>query len=237
MATPQRHEEFNDTYDYDYATRSGWNVQNAKVNRGYSADDAAAPANNNYRPMTRYANNPRERYEQNTPANTNAAPTGAAPKRNKIPNPVSRFVAFLKALPTSLWVLSITTFIWGTVQVPASILSIVMFGAAYEASQYWWFDAATKILQYVGYGLGLESTDIIALFFAATGACFFAGLASLGFSWFIYSSAGIESLYGETGVVFKQSTFLLVLLMCFMPGLNFFPWIWLWIAAVTFFPK
>ena len=234
MAVPQRHEEFNDTYDYDYATRSGW-TQNAKVHRGAPVENV--PANENYRPVTRYANNSRARYEQNTPANENAAPTGARVGRNNPPPVAAKGLDVAKILPTSVWVFSWANFIWMVVQVPAAFVSIIMFGAAYQASQSWWYDTAAKLLHMVGYGLGFQSADIINLFYAAAGICFIGGAVNLAFGWFTYTLAGAKPLFGETGTAAKQSSFLLVLIMSFIPGLNFLPWIWLWIAAVTYFPK
>lgn len=248
MATPRpRDEEFNEeSYNYDYASRSGWGIQGVRTDYGPQNSKRTAAANENAAPQSRFSRNKRSFYtEPNEPANVNTAPQQTTQQKQTITSGPSLGsskgyaklkAAKLRAKVISPWIFGWTTFWWSWIQIPASIFSLIMLGAAFEVSQSWILDAVTKVIQLVGELMGFKSLDIITLFFITAGVSFFISVWNFGTSWSIYTIAGIQSVYGNTGAGLKFGCIILMLIGG-LPGLSLIPWFWLWIWAVTKYPQ
>ena len=52
-----------------------------------------------------------------------------------------------------------------------------------------------------------------------------------------YYFALIHALGGEEGGVAKKAGFLAAFVLYAVPGFNLVPWVWLWMVAVTYYPK
>ena len=229
---------------------SGSDIRNARVTREerdprHAADSRRMAARQNIPFDTDSAPTPQPRSTQRSYYTSLSSNTENQTRQNQTkktdarwgssPNYAKLKAAKVRAKLLRPWVLSVTTTLW-SIQILPSLFSFLLLGAAFEVSDSWVMDATTKIMSYVGYAIGLQSSDIILLFFVTVGASFTISMVSFGIAWLIYTLNGIQSIYGKTGGEIKHATAMLMLIGG-LPGLSLVPWHWLWIWAVTKYPQ
>ena len=157
--------------------------------------------------------------------------------RTKKIDPAAHAAAMARAVTMSLVIFSWTATLYFCIQLPFGIFSLVMLGASVAVEGNWVYDAALSIWNTVGEILGFPTIDITTFFFIGmmvtltTGyLCLFGALAQ-------YFFAFLHPLGGQEGGTVKKASFLLAFTLYAIPGLNLFPWVWLWMLAVTRYPK
>ena len=250
MAVPKpKDQEFNEeSYNYDYATRSGWGIRNARANFDTRNTQPEESVSNNYTSrIRRFNNNERQFYTQSGEiANTNdeLQPDMQRNPFNRTGKGLGSEVAYVelkaakkKAKVLRFWILSWWSFWWAVVQIWASIAAMILFGAGFETAESPLLDIATNTWTWVSENiLGMPSPDIKTLFFVAAGVSFFTSIVNFGITWFIYEMNGIESVYGKMAAGLKYAMVMLVIIGG-LPGLSLIPWFYFWIRAVTKYPQ
>lgn len=127
-----------------------------------------------------------------------------------------------------------STFLYA-VQLPLAVISLLAFAAAMTFNGDGLISTIVNgVTEWVAeLVLGLELPDWQLLYFIPSFLMMFFALGCYGFALLQFKLGGAHPLFGDTGNVSKQGLFLLGLIGYLVPGLNFFPWIWLWVHAVS----
>jgi hypothetical protein len=146
-------------------------------------------------------------------------------------------LAKIEATPIIAHVFAWSAWWWLWVQLPFAIISAFAFTAAsYVDNQNGLLEAAGELFTNVTNLFGIDFLNWTALFIITWVVVWSASLFCLGAGLIQYSLVGIRPLFGR-GATLKTSMFLLVCLGSVVPIANMIPWIFLWIAAVFYYPK
>lgn len=157
--------------------------------------------------------------------------------RKKKIDPAAHAAAVARAVTTSLVIFSWTTMLYFFVQLPFAVFSLVMFGASVLVEGNWLYDAALNIWNATGEIFGFPTIDIMTFFYIGWIATILSGYLCLFGALAQYLFAFLHPLGGEEGSAAKKALFLLAFTFHTLPGFNLFPWVWLWMLAVTRYPK
>lgn len=245
MAVPKpQDQEFNEeNYNYDYAKRSGWNISGSKVTRGPISQESTLADNVNRSPVSRFKNNTRNIITPAAPANINAAPRVAPAQQVQLAAQEQKGATEAnKAL--ELEALMISTILMGctgltqVIQMYTAIIALIVGSVTWAVKENWFFNATTKVYNYVGDTFGFTSSEsLFKLFMIFAGITLILNWLTLGISVLVYKLSGINSLGGEKGAPSKQITFLLAVILGNIPIVNTIPFTWFWLNAVRTNPK
>lgn len=152
----------------------------------------------------------------------------------------------LKVTQTNLWASGVLTTIWLWVQLPFAILGIITMGVVYsidsltsgEGGILAWFTgkalaAAAVIAKTIGIDFGSIALQLMA---GCTFIIMAFGIGSMLVLMIIYVMRGMNPLFGD-GAGLKIGMFLLAIMGYSTPLANLFPFIFLYMAAVWFYPR
>jgi hypothetical protein len=160
----------------------------------------------------------------------------------------------VKVTRMNLFILSVATPIWFSLQLPVALAALAALGMAAVGEAvmrelmsgpvtsvlYSLFDGVTNAIQYVtGYNLNPLETWAefsIVVLYALFGLVILIGFLTLGVMAAFYIFSGIRCFGGE-GALIKSSLFIAAMFGYFMPVLNILPWFMLWGIAVWRYPK
>lgn len=213
-------------------------IQNVQVDYRTKRSPTSVAANTNRPPLDR---NKRIRdateIQQTTNQSTQPA-TETRVKKRKKRNPVKRVisVAYRTAARASLlgayaW----TGFIWLTIQIPLAIIGFLAIGVIIGIERFVGSGVTQTLFNTLINAIGVNWDFYLVAFLCYMVVVFFCYAQIFGV-WFQTTFTGMKPLSGR-GSGFKYATFLLALLMYWIPGVNLFPWVWLWIFAIGLNPR
>jgi hypothetical protein len=94
--------------------------------------------------------------------------------------------------------------------------------------------AVTTVLGWIGIDLVAIATALMGISYAIVIGF---GIISLFLTAIVYQTNGIEAFYGRQGAGLKVGAFLISFIGYCVPGLNLFPFILVWMAAVQIYPR
>ena len=175
-----------------------------------------------------------------------------SPARKSAFRKLRRILKKIQVTRVNISILYWATPLYLTVQLPFAIMGIIAFTLAGTFSNLftvkdgssWYeklfaeigeklFETLNRILGGAGLDLAQMSGNILMLFM---GVVFATGLISLMAAFLIYTLNFISALSGEHAGL-KMGLFLLAIIGYFIPLVNLFPWILLWMIAVWKYPK
>ena len=242
MAVPQRQsidQEFrNENYD-----PNSLGVRNAVVTQKTTGVERDKTANILNRPKKRYQNEEINRYTEPTDvANSNYAPPNPSVsprKRNRrgfVAETITVNVARVRAVPVavtiSVWALPFYFFI----MLPLSVMALAAFGMA-VAVEYFTGTTGGGIAEAIYKQVtGLDFSAFMVVYFALSGIiCFFNWIQIIVGS-AMFKMAFIKPWFG-VGTAFKTGSIILIFISSFVPVLQMFPLVGLWVFAVVTNPK
>ena len=152
-------------------------------------------------------------------------------------DPVERAAATARAATTSLIIFSWSATIYLCVQLPFAVFSLVMLGASAAVADSWVASATAWVWNMASYILGFPAIDITTFFFIGYIIALISGYICLLGGLAQYMLVFLNPLGGVEGGTVKKASFLLAFTLYAVPGFNLFPWLWLWLLAVTRYPK
>lgn len=187
--------------------------------------------------------NPRVTRSRLTPMPLPGTPANAdtEPKENSLTATTEDGVAHVKAAGITAEVFAWVGWWWLFVVVPFGLLSVVSLGiAGYlddpEGVIGNVIGAAGQVISSVASVFGIDFLNWTALFMMTWIIVWTVYLFCLAAATLQYSLAGLHPLGGK-GAGLKTSTFMFAVVASFIPVANLIPWIFLWVAAVFYYPK
>jgi len=258
-------EQFSDTYA-EQGIQPTYKSTRPRAERAESSLDEAYPDSNQ-----RFAPNPTQRVKQYRERRndnefldqTNHGPITSSPqppperslrerlirqkKSTRLVDP-GVLVARARVTGMNVWLMGWGLWLWGSVQVPFALISILMFGIAamFYATESWLQSTwAGRQVTTIATGLmdALKVFGIDLSVFDPYGLAFVAGLAVLAIGLFTIMSAifayslGFINCFGGRGSTAKTAALLLCFLGYGLPVVNLFPWFVLYLLAVSRYPK
>ncbi len=156
---------------------------------------------------------------------------------NKKIDPMTHAAAVTRAATVSGIIFSWTALLYLCVQLPFGVFSIIMLGASVSVEGNWVYNAVLNIWNATGEIFGFPTIDIMTFFYLGWIVTSATGYICLFGAWLQYIVAFLRPTGGTEGGTEKKGLFLLAFAFYALPGFNLFPWIWLWMAAVTRYPK
>lgn len=213
-------------------------VQNVQVDYRTKRSSTPAPANTNRPPLDRNKRIRVATESQQTPTQSTQQAAQTQVKKRKKRNPVKRVisVAYRTAARASLisayaW----TGFIWMTIQIPLAIIGFLAIGIVIGIERFVGSGVTQTLFNTLMNAIGVDWDFYLVAFLCYAVVVLFCYAQILGV-WFQTTFTGMKPLSGR-GSGFKYATFLLALLMYWIPGVNIFPWVWLWIFAIGLNPR
>lgn len=130
---------------------------------------------------------------------------------------------------------SIALALW-PIQALIGIFGVIMLGMAGQTETSWAAWIAEKFVNLTGWFFGFAYIDLMPMGVVGILIPFIFGLVSLGGSAFFAVLLRLNPL-GGNGAGLKTGAFIFALVCYFIPIVNIFPWILIWIWAVAIYPK
>lgn len=151
-------------------------------------------------------------------------------------NVLLKTAAFARAIISGIAALSWTFWLWLFVQLPFAIFSLLAMGLWAYSEEVWWMKSLSGIIGLVLRLFGVEIEIYASLFFISWSVAMGAGVIAVGGVLLQYLISLLHPMSGR-GAEFKTMTLCWALVGCLIPGLNMFPWIWIYILVVMRYPK
>jgi hypothetical protein len=220
-----------------------WGVRNAEVTRATTGITPGRAANTPNRPRRRFENEAINQYTESTKAtNSNYAPQTpeVSPReqnqRGFIAETITANVARVRAVPVaamiSAWALPCYFFFI----LPLGLFASMALGAAFVVEYYMNTTGGTVAEAIIQQLYGLDFSAFMVVYLGLSGIiCFFNWIqiiiGSIQFKAFF-----IKPWFGR-GTAFKTGSIILIMIGSFVPLLQLFPLIGLWVFAVVTNPK
>lgn len=239
MATSNRlHRSIDDTFREE---NNGSAIRNAQVKYVINGTTPTSAANTNRKPARYQELNSYSRdQEQASAANTNTPPTKPAPiirpkkTRLAIAKQMLRInVARVRALPVAA-AISIWAWPWYLfLTLPLAILASISMGISYAL--YSEVDETALAFAMAAYQ-GVSPDAFLVVYFGLSGILLFSNVCQILIASTMFKGVMIKPWFGR-GTTFKLVSIMLILISSFIPLLNMFPLLGLWVFAVIMNPK
>lgn len=145
-------------------------------------------------------------------------------------------VVVARALLTGMAALSWTGWLWVTVQLPFAIMSLLTLGLWVYSEETWWLNATAGVVEWFLSWFGVQIYIFSGIFFINWVITLTVGAIAIGGVLLQFLISLLHPLSGRKGEVK-----MIALCWCFtayaIPGINMFPWIWVYIFVVMRYPK
>jgi hypothetical protein len=215
-----------------------WGIRNAQLNEMQKGVAPGRTANTPNRPRQKYQNEEVVTYgETGVADNQNFAPEAIPQPREKssrIKNTIVVNVARIRATPVAVTISGFAIPWYFIIQLPLALLATVFITLGYGTQL---LGDSSVVAEYaLGSVAGFSSDMLLFLYLAFSGLlCFFYFLQII-IGTALFKIAFIHPWFGR-GATFKIGSILLILISSFVPILNMFPLLGIWVAAVVMYPK
>lgn len=215
-----------------------WGVQNAQLSRMQKGVTPGRPANSPNRPRAKSPNEQVVTYEEPGVAdNQNFAPEAIPQPREKssrIKNTIVVNVARIRATPVAVTISAFAIPWYFIVQLPLALLATVFITLGYGAQL---LGDSSVVAEYALESVAGFSSDVLLfLYLAFSGLLCIFYFCQIMLGTILFKIAFIHPWFGR-GTGFKVGSIVLILISSFVPILNMFPLLGLWVAAVVMYPK
>lgn len=222
-------------------TQNQWGVKNAQLQTARRGTTPGRGERNTGRPRVQYQNTEAVAYEESADAVMNTSESSPLPepreKKGRLKNTIEVNVARVRATPIAAGISAWAIPWYFIIQLPLAVVATVFFGLTYAAqlllSSSYIASAAAATVELIG-GFTVDMFMFVYLAFSAL-ICFFY-FCQIIIATALFKIGFIHPWFGR-GVAFKLGSILLILISSFVPILNMFPLLGLWVAAVVLNPK
>ncbi len=212
-------------------TPNSWGVTNAQLQTGRAAKTPNRPrVEDSNKAFTQYA-------EPDIAANENWAPQALPQpreKRGRFKQTIVENVARVRASPVAVAISAFATPWYFIVQLPLALLATVFITLGYRAQL---LADSSVVAEYALESVAGFSSDVfLVLYLAFSGILCFFYFCQIIIGTVLFKMAFIHPWFGR-GVSFKIGSIMTILIGSFVPILNMFPLLALWVTAVVFNPK
>lgn len=140
-----------------------------------------------------------------------------------------------RAITVGITALSWVFWVW-LIQLTFAVLLLVAMGASAAIEANWWLEKAGELAQATLALFGLDFISMASLMFISWAMVLFLGMVTLMGVGLQYKIAFLKPLGGNKTEI-KYAFLLLAIVGYCIPGLNLFPWVFLWIGILILYPK
>lgn len=222
-----------------------WGVRNAEVTRMTTGVKPGQAANTNgpIRSRRRFQNESINQYaEPGEAANSNYAPPtpDVSPReqnrRGFIAETITVNVARVRAVPVAAAISAWALPCYFCFMLPLGIFSSIALGAAFAVEYYTNTSGGSVTDALIEQIYGLNLSAFMVVYFALSGIICFFNWIQIIIGSIQFKGASIKPWFGR-GTTFKTGTIILIMISSFVPLLQLFPLIGLWVFAVVTNPK